>query len=365
MVNNTVRLTILLIIVISAIAVTSGIGFGVWVYRSISRPLNSAGDLLQKVSQGDLTVNIETGGGDEIGKMLLALQEMIHNIKRVISQNKAASNEVSAAADEISGASQNFSQRLTEQAASIEETSATMEQMSASIKQTADNANEANRLAQMTKEVAETGAGVMNDTISAMSDINKASGKIANISNVIEEIAFQTNLLALNAAVEAARAGEHGKGFAVVASEIRNLAQKASQSAKEITALIEDSVGKTGRGTQLANELNSKLGEIGNSIKKVADLMCEVAAAAREQSLGINQVNNAMTQIDQTTQQNASLIEETSASAEELAAEARGLKELVAFFRTDGGAGKAVPQAARRPEHLKPAAPRIKAVTQN
>jgi len=167
------------------------------------------------------------------------MQNMVNNLKQIVFQTKEASNQVATASDQIAQANQNLSQSITEQASSVEETTSTMEEMTASIRQTADNAREANKLAQGTKGIAESGSCVMGNTIKAMDDINKSSSKIANISNVIEEIAFQTNLLALNAAVEAARAGEHGKGFAVVASEIRNLAQRASQSAKEITGLIE------------------------------------------------------------------------------------------------------------------------------
>ncbi len=302
---------------------------------------------LSKLAHGDLNVNIEVAGADadtaqaqqsfeEIAK---AVNECAGNLTRIAAQTKDAANQVSTAADQIANANQNFSQKITEQAASVEETSSTMEEMSASIRQTAENAREANKLAQNTRTVTESGSAVMSDTIKAMDGINKSSAKIANISNVIEEIAFQTNLLALNAAVEAARAGEHGKGFAVVASEIRNLAQRASQSAKEITSLIEDSAEKTGRGVQLAQELSGKLGEIGTSIKKVTDLMDEVAAAAGEQASGTNQVNAAMSQIDQATQQNASLVEETASAAEELAAEAKELLNVVAFFKVDEGAG--------------------------
>jgi methyl-accepting chemotaxis protein len=318
--------------------------------RPVKTSLGSISEWISAMATGDLTKRSSINTNDEIADMSANLNEMAHKVKNVIAQTIEASHQVSVAADQIAGANQNFSQRITEQAASIEETSSTMEEMSASVRQTAENAKEANKLAQHTKTFAESGRAVMSDTIAAMDEINKSSGKIANISNVIEEIAFQTNLLALNAAVEAARAGEHGKGFAVVASEIRNLAQRASQSAKEITGLIEDSVEKTGRGVQLAKELNSKLEEIGTSVKKVADLMDEVAAAAQEQASGTNQVNTAMSQIDQMTQQNAALVEETSASAEELAAQAKELMSLISFFRIGGetAAPAALKKDARR-----------------
>ncbi|HAK89546.1 MAG TPA: hypothetical protein DHV16_07620 [Nitrospiraceae bacterium] len=305
------------------------------IVHAVLKPLSHLTEKAAVLGTGDFRVDVAFENRDEIGRMGAAFKEMIEKVKKVITQTKESSGQVSVAADQIAEANQNFSQRITEQAASIEETSATMEEMSASIKQTAENAREANKLAQNTKGIAESGSTVMGDTINAMDEINKSSSKIANISNVIEEIAFQTNLLALNAAVEAARAGEHGKGFAVVASEIRNLAQRASQSAKEITGLIEDSVEKTGRGVQLAQELSKKLDDIGISVKKVADLMDEVAAAAGEQAAGINQVNSAVTQIDQATQQNASLVEETSASAEELAGDARELLNLISFFKVE------------------------------
>lgn len=310
----------------------------IYLVRPLKHNLGSISRWIDEMSAGDLTTAAPAATDDEIGDMTNKLKAMREKISVVIRQSGEASHQVSDAADQIADASQNFSQRITAQAASVEETSATMEEMSASIRQTADNVRESNRLAQSTRAVAQAGSGVMQDTIAAMGDINKSSTRIVSISNVIEEIAFQTNLLALNAAVEAARAGEHGKGFAVVASEIRSLAQKTTQSAKEITGLIEDSVEKTVRGSQLAHELSRKLEEIGTGIAKVTDLMDEISAAAAEQSSGINQVNIAMSQIDQATQQNASLVEETASASEELAAEARQLLSLISYFKADDAA---------------------------
>ncbi len=323
-------------IIISLVACAALILLFSWVVaRRIRQALVEAVDASNRIAEGDLTVAIEVKSSDETGQLLGAMHEMINGIKGVVNQTIEASHQVSQAADQISEANQSFSQKITEQAASVEETTATMEEMSASIKSTAENSREASNLARSSKSLADGGSAVMEDTIKAMDDINKSSRKIANISDVIEEIAFQTNLLALNAAVEAARAGEHGKGFAVVAAEIRSLAQRTTQSAKEINGLIEDSSEKTGKGVELAQELSRKLNEIGISIKKVTDLMDEVAAASQEQSAGINQVNTAMGQVDQATQANASLVEETSAAAEELAAQARSLLDVVSFFKVE------------------------------
>jgi methyl-accepting chemotaxis protein len=336
-ITNKITRAILTVVLLAAVVTAFLIGFFYFLLKKTTlRPIAATIGIANRLAEGDLTGTIEVSSGDETGRLLSAMKDMVSNLKRTVSLTVKASNQVSIASDQIAEANQNFSQRITEQAAAIEETSATMEEMSASIKHTAGNARDANRLAQDTKTSAESGSAVMDETIRAMDEINRSSGRIAAISGVIEEIAFQTNLLALNAAVEAARAGEHGKGFAVVASEIRNLAQRTKQSAKEITELIEDSAGKTLRGVTLAQDSSKKLGEIISSVKKVADLMDEVSAAAQEQVSGINQVNTAMSQIDQTTQQNASLVEETASAAEQLASQAKELMALVSFFRMDG-----------------------------
>jgi methyl-accepting chemotaxis protein len=341
---NTIRIGI----IIALLACSALILLFSWlVARRISRPLFEAVDISNSLAEGDLTVAIDVRSSDETGQLMLAMQQMVQSLRDITGQSVEAAHQVSIAADQISEANQSFSQKITEQAAAVEETTASMEEMGASTRSSAENAREANNLARNSKSIAEAGTVVMGDTITAMNEINKSSSKIANISNVIEEIAFQTNLLALNAAVEAARAGEHGKGFAVVAAEIRSLAGRTTQSAKEITTLIEDSGEKTGRGVQLAQELDKKLNEIVSGIKKVTDLMDEVAAASQEQAAGINQVNTAMSQVDQTTQQNASLVEETSASAEELAAQARALLDVVSFFRVEDSGSRRTAKPTR------------------
>jgi methyl-accepting chemotaxis protein len=210
-----------------------------------------------------------------------------------------------------------------------------MEEMTSTIKQNADNAKQANQLAVTAREVAEKGGTVTDKAVEAMGEINQSSKKIADIINVIDEIAFQTNLLALNAAVEAARAGEQGRGFAVVASEVRNLAQRSATAAKEIKALINESVQKVGDGSELVNRSGQTLAEIVNSVKRVTDIIAEISAASQEQAAGIDQVNKAVMQMDQGTQQNAALVEEATSASQSMRQQAATLLEQVAFFKFD------------------------------
>ncbi|MBI4667518.1 MAG: MCP four helix bundle domain-containing protein [Nitrospinae bacterium] len=250
-------------------------------------------------------------------------------MNRIIEGLSESSDQVAAAAGQISSSSQSLAEGATEQASSLEETSSALEEVSGMTRQNADNANQASSLARDTRAEAEKGNQAMGDMINSMKAINKSSEEIAKIIKVIEEIAFQTNLLALNAAVEAARAGEHGKGFAVVAEEVRNLAQRSATAAKDTAALIEEAVKRASEGSDMANRAGEVLHIIVESVKKVTDLVAEIAAASNEQAQGVDQVNTAVSQMDKVTQQNAAGAEETAAASEELNAQAERLKDMV------------------------------------
>jgi methyl-accepting chemotaxis protein len=246
---------------------------------------------------------------------------------------------VSTAAQQIANGNDDLSQRTQEQASSLEETASSMEQMTSTVKQNAENASHANQLARGAREQAERGGEVAGRVITAMGDINVSSRKISEIVGLIQEIAFQTNLLALNAAVEAARAGEQGRGFAVVATEVRSLSQRSASAAKEIKALIDDSAEKVRSGSELVNESAKVLADIVDSVKKVTDIVAEIAAASHEQSAGIEQVNKAVMQMDEMTQQNAALVEEAAAAARAMQEQAGELTRQVGFFQLLDGHG--------------------------
>ena len=225
-----------------------------------------------------------------------------------------------------------------------------MEELTSTVKQNADNARQANQLAVSASEVAIQGGNVVEQVVDTMGSINDSSKKIVDIISVIDGIAFQTNILALNAAVEAARAGEQGRGFAVVASEVRSLAQRSASAAKEIKALIDDSVEKVGTGSKLVAQAGATMTEVVSSVKRVTDIVGEITAASQEQSAGIEEVNQAITQMDEVTQQNAALVEEAAAAAQSLQDQAAKLAEVVSVFKLDATQARAVPVAtpARR-----------------
>jgi methyl-accepting chemotaxis protein len=292
--------------------------------------------LVSAANGGDLTRRVQVEGrAGLLVKIGTGINQLTDNMASVVAQVKQAAAEVSRGADEISQGNTNLSQRTEEQASSLEETASSMEQMTSTVKQNADNAGQANQLAVAARDQAEKGGAVVAKAVKAMSEINEASKKIADIIGVIDEIAFQTNLLALNAAVEAARAGEQGRGFAVVASEVRNLAGRSATAAKEIKALIQDSVKKVDEGSSLVTQSGSTLDQIVAAVKKVTDIVAEIAAASHEQSAGIDQVSKAVMQLDELTQQNAALVEQASAASQAMAEQARHLNERMSGYRVD------------------------------
>jgi methyl-accepting chemotaxis protein len=313
-------------------------------------------EVVKAAVDGDLSARIPTQGkSGEIEALCRGVNTMLQATMTLITSVKAAVLEVQSGADEIASGNSDLSQRTEEQASSLEQTAASMEEMTSSVKQTADNADQANQLAVAARQQAEKGGVIVGSAVTAMSQINTSSKKIADIISVIDEIAFQTNLLALNAAVEAARAGEQGRGFAVVATEVRNLAGRSATAAKEIKGLIQDSVTKVEEGSKLVDESGKALGDIVSSVKKVTDIVFEIASASAEQSSGIEQVSKAVLQMDEVTQQNAALVEEAAAASQSIVDQAQALNELVGHYRVtedEVTAGMAAPRRmapARRP----------------
>ncbi|HEX3845031.1 MAG TPA: methyl-accepting chemotaxis protein [Steroidobacteraceae bacterium] len=297
---------------------------------------NEMQGMLSDVVAGDLGSRIDvTGKSGFFEAMSRGVNQLADNMAEVVSRVKRVAADVHRGADEISAGNANLSQRTEEQSSSLEETASSMEEMTTTVKQNADNAAQANQLALAARDQAEKGGTVVSHAVAAMAGINEASKKIADIIGVIDDIAFQTNLLALNAAVEAARAGEQGRGFAVVASEVRSLAGRSATAAKEIKGLIQDSVRKVEGGSVLVTQSGHTLEKIVAAVKKVSDIVAEIAAASREQSSGIEQVNRAVMQMDELTQQNASLVEEATAASQAMAEQVRGLNEMLGRFQVD------------------------------
>ncbi len=322
-----------------------------WVDRTPQVAIeNEVQAIVAKAIEGDLTARIrEEGKSGFIKSLSGGVNSLLANMADVVRNMARAAAEVRTGSEEISRGNADLSQRTEEQASSLEETASSMEEMTSTVKNNADNASQANQLASAARDQAERGGAVVGAAVAAMGEINASSKRIADIISVIDEIAFQTNLLALNAAVEAARAGEQGRGFAVVASEVRNLASRSAEAAKEIKTLIQDSVSKVTEGTKLVDESGKALGEIVVRVKKVTDVIAEIASSSREQASGIEQVNKAITMMDDVTQQNAALVEEASAAAQALTEQASNLSQLIARYRVGEGAGADSPLPMVRP----------------
>lgn len=290
----------------------------------------------------DLTKRIPLDGkSGELLSLCEGVNGVLDSMAGIVGKIIDSSTTISEAAREIAMGNTDLSQRTEEQASSLEETAASLEELTSTVRQNAENAQQANKLATNASEVAVKGGNVVNEVVRTMDDITQSSRKISEIIGVIDEIAFQTNILALNAAVEAARAGDQGRGFAVVAAEVRNLAQRSANAAKEIKALISDSVQKVESGSKLVDSAGKTMEEIVLSVKKVTDIMMEISAASKEQSGGIDQVNTAVSQMDKMTQQNAALVEEAAAAAKSMEEQTQDLSDSVAIFKLAEGSVQA------------------------
>ncbi|MFY2853471.1 methyl-accepting chemotaxis protein [Achromobacter xylosoxidans] len=327
-------------LILSGLAVVLGGLFAWRVSKSITAPLAQAVSVAETVARGDLGQPILAVTRDETGRLLRALHDMQDKLAGAVRTIRAGSETISSAAGQIAAGNTDLSSRTEEQAASLEETAASMEELASTVKQNADNARQANQLAASASEVAQRGGAVVSAVVSTMGDISASSRKISEIVSVIDGIAFQTNILALNAAVEAARAGEQGKGFAVVAGEVRSLAQRSAQAAREVKTLIEASVSKVAEGAGQAENAGTTMQEVVASVKRVTDIMGEIAAASQEQATGIEQVNRAVSQMDEVTQQNAALVEEAAAAAGSMQDQAHALVRAVGVFRLSEDAAR-------------------------
>ena len=346
-------LTVLVALIAAVAAVV-----GTLIIRNLLKELGGepayAKEVAERIASGDLALDVQVRRGDS-GSMVFAMQKMVQSLRVLVGEVAEGAHVVSDSSAQIAQGNLDLSQRTEEQASTLEETASSMEELTATVTQNAESARQASQLAVSASEVARKGGQVVDQVVSTMDDISDASRKIGDIIGVIDGIAFQTNILALNAAVEAARAGEQGRGFAVVASEVRSLAQRSAAASKEIKTLIGDSVEKVQNGAGLVDAAGHAMVEVVSSVRKVSDLIAEIAAASQEQSAGIEQVNTAITQMDQVVQQNASLVEEASAATESMKEQAGALLRTVSRFKLTGATPAAyAPAPVAAPAHPAP-----------
>lgn len=331
--ESAARLLVWQVLIVGGLAIAVAVILAWAIIRSITRPLNQAVEVADRVAGGDLSAQITVQSKDEMGHLLGALQRMQQSLVTTVTTVRTNAQGVASASAQIAAGNHDLSGRTEEQASALEQTAASMEQLSTTVSQNADNARQANQMAINASTVATQGGAVVAEVVETMRSIDESSHRIADIIGVIDSIAFQTNILALNAAVEAARAGEQGRGFAVVATEVRALAGRSAEAAKEIKALITASVERVEQGTRLVDQAGTTMTEVVTAIRRVTDIMGEISAASHEQSSGVSQIGEAVTQMDQTTQQNAALVEEMAAAASSLNNQAQSLVEAVAVFK--------------------------------
>ncbi|MFM0179332.1 methyl-accepting chemotaxis protein [Paraburkholderia aspalathi] len=324
-----------------ALAVVAGMVITRGLLRALGAEPVALGEVTRRAAAGDLSpvAGAKNAPG---GSVLASMGEMQASLVSLIGQVRTAADSIATGSSQIASGNVDLSSRTEQQAASLQETASSMEELTSTVKQNAENAQQASSLSANASEVALKGNEVVSQVVGTMGEISTSSTKIAEITGIIEGIAFQTNILALNAAVEAARAGEQGRGFAVVASEVRSLAQRSSSAAKEIKDLINASVQKIHDGSLLANQAGKTMSEVTQAVARVTDIMGEIAAASTEQSRGIEQVNQSITQMDEVTQQNAALVEEAAAASKSLEDQGRQLNQAISFFRLDASSASLV-----------------------
>ncbi len=320
--------------------------------RSITKSLGQAQELAERIASGDLSRDVAAMNQDEVGQLVSAMGRMQDALRGLVRQVQDAAGNISTASSEIASGNHDLSHRTEQTAANLEETASSMEVLTSTVQQSAQSSRQASDFASSAAEVAARGGAVVSQVVTTMDQITTSSRKIADITGVIDSIAFQTNILALNAAVEAARAGEQGRGFAVVASEVRNLAQRSAEAAKEIKGLIGSSVERVEDGSRLVSQAGQTMTEIVSSVRRVSDIIAEITASSAEQSDNIGQISQSVTQLDQMTQQNAALVEESTAASESLREQAHHLTNAVSQFKLqDGGASSGLAMSAPAAAH--------------
>ena len=360
-----IRKAMMLMGIITLAVLVIGTLFSWHITRQLTHPLRATLATAELIAKGDLTAAQTTARRDELGMLMNAVAGMSQNLRNMIYEIRTGVGQVSHAAAEIAAGNTDLSSRTEEQAAAVEETAASMEQLSSTVKQNAENAHHASKLASDASQTATLGGKQVGDVVLTMQQISSSSKRIAEITSVINGIAFQTNILALNAAVEAARAGEQGRGFSVVASEVRTLAQRSAQAAKEIEGLIAESVERVNTGAKLVESTGRTMQDIVQSVTNVRDIMGEIASASDEQSRGITQISQAIVEMDSTTQQNAALVEQSAAAADSLEEQSRLLTEAVSVFRLSDNDSKSASVTPRAPQLQSPLLPRPAGVSQD